>query len=117
MDSISLPVVHPAFERLKKSGTWLHIAAGLLILSPAISHVHRQETPTLYFWCQLIISLDIFILVLAGRETLTELPNINLFFRVVEILFFLVIGLLMIFEGNWITAAIHLALSIGYSYL
>jgi len=117
MDSISLPVVHPAFERLKKSGTWLHIAAGLLILTHAISHVHRQETPTLYFWCQVIISLDIFILVLAGREILTELPNINLFFRVVEILFFLVIGLLMVFEGNWITALIHLGLSVGYSYL
>jgi hypothetical protein len=117
MESMSLPVVHPAFEKLKKSGTWLHIAAGLLILTHAISHIHRQETPTLYFWCQLIISLDIFILVLAGRETLQELPNVNLFFRVVEILFFLVIGLLMAFEGNLVTAAIHLALSIGYSYL
>jgi hypothetical protein len=117
MESISLPVVHPAFEKLKRSGTWLHIAAGMLILTHAISHVHRQETPTLYFWCQVIISLDIFILVLAGRETLQELPNVNLFFRVVEILFFLVIGLLMAFEGNLITASIHLALSIGYSYL
>jgi len=117
MDSISLPVVHPAFEKLKRSGSWFHIAAGAFILSHALSHFHRAETPGIYFWCQLVISLDIFILVLAGRESLRELPNVNLFFRVVEILFFLVIGLLMIFSRSWGAAAIHLGLSVAYTYL
>ncbi|HEX9509687.1 MAG TPA: hypothetical protein VF939_04360 [Puia sp.] len=117
MDSISLSVVHPAFEKLKRSGTWLHFAAGLLILSHAISHFRQQESPPLYFWCQLIISLDIFILVLAGRDTLRQLPKVNLFFRLVEILFFLGIGLLMLFARNWLTATINLSLSVAYSYL
>lgn len=72
--------------------------------------------PTIYFWCQLLISLDIFILVLAGRELLL-LPRVNLFFRLVEIIFFLVIGLIMLLAGNWTIAVIHLALSVGYSYL
>src|SRR5258708_20280261 len=117
MDSISLSVVHPAFEKLKRSGTWLHFAAGLLILSHAISHFRQQESPPLYFWCQLIISLDIFILVLAGRDALGKLPKVNLFFRLVEILFFLGIGLLMLFARNWLTATIHLSLSVAYSYL
>ena len=117
MDSISLPVVHPAFEKLKKSGNWLHIAAGLLILTHAISHMHRQETPTIYFWCQLLISVDIFILVLAGRETLRDMPNVNLFFRMVEVLFFLGIGLVMAFAGSWAAAAVHLSLSMAYIYL
>jgi hypothetical protein len=43
MDSISLPVVHPAFERLKRSGTGLHVLAGLLILTHALSHFRHEE--------------------------------------------------------------------------
>ena len=117
MDSISLPVVHPSFEKLKRSGTWLHFTAGLFILSHAVSHFNQPESHPLYFWCQLIISLDIFILVLAGRDTLRQLPRVNLFFRLVEIIFFLGIGLLMYFAHNWVTATIHLGLSLGYSYL
>jgi len=116
MDSISLPVVHPTFEKLKHSSRWLHAAAALFILSHALSHVHQREMPTIYFWCQLLISVDIFILVLAGRELLL-MPRVNLFFRLVEIIFFLCIGLIMLLAGNWTTAVVHLALSIGYSYL
>ncbi len=117
MDSISLPVVHPAFERLKSSGSWLHVTAGVLILTHAISHIRSEESPSLYFWCQLIISLDIFILVLAGQDILRQLPRVNLFFRVVEIIFFLGIGILMLTQGHRLTGLIHLALSGAYSYL
>ncbi|HEY6902344.1 MAG TPA: hypothetical protein VI233_16925 [Puia sp.] len=117
MDSISLPVVAPSFERLKRSGSWLHLAAGLLILTHAISHFRSEHSHTLYFWCQLIISLDIFLLVLAGKDILRQLPKVNLFFRIVEIIFFLCIGILMLLQDNLLIAIIHLALSIGYSYL
>jgi hypothetical protein len=117
MDSISLPVVHPAFERLKRSGSGLHLLAGLLILTHAISHSRSEESPTLYFWCQLIISIDIFILVLAGRDILRQLPRVNLFFRVVEIVFFFGIGILMLVHGNRLTGIVHLSLSAAYSYL
>lgn len=117
MDSISLPVVAPAFERLKRSGTWLHLAAGVLILTHAICHFRSEESHTLYFWCQLIISLDIFLLVLAGKDVLRQLPRVNLFFRFVEIVFFLCIGILMLVQGHIIIAVVHLSLSIGYCYL
>jgi hypothetical protein len=117
MDSISLPVVHPAFEKLKRSGSWLHVVAALMILTHAMSHFQRHESPTLYFWCQLIISLDILILVGAGRELLRQLPRVNLFFRVVEIIFFLLIGWMMLLERNWVTAGVHLSLSVAYAYL
>ncbi|MDO6430131.1 hypothetical protein Q4E93_06020 [Flavitalea sp. BT771] len=116
MDSISLPVVHPTHEKLRHSGRWLHAAAGLLILTHALSHFHRQESPPLYFWCQLLISLDIFILVMAGQDLLLQ-PRVNLFFRLVEIIFFLGIGLIMLLAGNWLTAIVHLSLSVAYSYL
>ncbi len=117
MDSISLPVVAPAFERLKRSGAMLHLAAGILILTHAISHFRSEESHTLYFWCQLIISLDIFLLVLAGKDILRQLPRVNLFFRFVEIVFFGCIGVLMLIQGHIIIAVVHLSLSIGYSYL
>ena len=117
MDSISLPVVAPAFERLKRSGTWLHLIAGVLILTHAVSHFRGEESHTLYFWCQLIISLDIFLLVLAGKDILRQLPKVNLFFRLVEIIFFLGIGLLMLLQGHLGIAIVHLRLSIGYGYL
>jgi hypothetical protein len=117
MDTISLPVVHPAFERLKRSGTGLHVLAGLLILTHALSHFRHEESPAVFFWCQLLISLDIFLLVLAGRDILRQLPKVNLFFRIVEIVFFLGIGILMLEQGNLWTGFIHLSLSIAYSYL
>lgn len=117
MDSISLPVVAPAFERLKRSGTWLHLTAGLIILTHAISHFRSEESHTLYFWCQLIISLDIFLLVLAGKDILRQMPRVNLFFRIVEIIFFLGIGTLMLLQGHVLISIVHLSLSIGYSYL
>lgn len=117
MDSISLPVVAPAFERLKRNGTWLHLTAGMLILTHALSHFRGEESHTLYFWCQLIISLDIFLLVLAGKESLQQFPKVNLFFRLVEVVFFFGIGTLMFLHGHLSIAVIHLSLSVGYSYL
>jgi len=81
MDSISLPVIAPRLDRLKRSGSWLHLLAGVLILAHAISHFLSETTHTLYFWCLLLISLDIFVLVLFGRGMLLQLPRLNLFFR------------------------------------
>ncbi len=117
MDSISLPVIHPAFEKLKRSCNGWHIVAGLLILTHALSHVHSQESRPVYFWCQLIISVDIFSLVAAGRDMLSQFPQINLFFRLVEILFFLGIGLIMLSAGKPGTGTVHIGLSLAYSYL
>ena len=117
MDSISLPVVAPRLDRLKRSGSWLHLLAGALILTHAISHFRGETTHTLYFWCLLLISLDIFLLVLVGRDMLVQMPRLNLVFRGIEIVFFLGIGILTLLEGHSITGLFHLLLSIAYAYL
>ncbi|HMH21576.1 MAG TPA: hypothetical protein VK563_07365 [Puia sp.] len=117
MNSLSLPVVHPSFERLKRSGIWLHITAGLIILTHAFSHLHQQESNAVYFWCQLLIAVDIFVLVFAGGNVLSALPKVNLFFRLIEILFFLGIGLTMLLAGKLVPAIVHIGLSLIYSYL
>jgi hypothetical protein len=117
MDSISFSVVHPTAERLKRSGSLLHLLAGMLILTHAISHSRSEESPTIYFWCQLLISIDIFLLVLAGRDMLRQMPRVNLFFRLIEIIFFLGIGLLMLTQGHRWVGGFHLSLSFAYGYL
>lgn len=117
MDAISFPVVTPKYQRLKSNGARLHLLAGALILAHAISHFRGETRHTLYFWCQLIISIDIFLLVLVGREILQQTPRINLFFRIVEIVFFLGIGVLMLTQEHLVTGTFHLFLAISYSYL
>jgi hypothetical protein len=117
MDALSLPIVHPVFERLKRSGRWLHFAAALLILGHAFSHLRQPELGPAYFWCQLIIAADIFILVFAGRQVLVQLPGVNLFFRLVEILFFLGIAIMMLLTGKWMTSIAHFLFSLGYAFL
>src|SRR5688500_11678148 len=98
MNSLSLPVVHPAFEKLKRSGRILHLAAVALILVHAISHFKEPHTSPIYLGCLLLIAVDIFILVFAAKNLVIEMPRINLFFRMVEIIFFIGIGVTMFVE-------------------
>lgn len=117
MDSISLPVIAPRLDRLKRSSSWLHLLAGALILAHAISHFRGETTHTLYFWCLLSISLDIFLLVLVGRDLLLQMPRISFLFRIIEIIFFTGIGTLMLIQGSPVTGLFHLLLAIAYGYL
>lgn len=117
MDSISFPVIAPRLDRLKRTGTRLHLLAGALILAHAISHFRGETTHTLYFWCLLIISLDIFLLVLVGRDLLVQMPRVSLLFRIIEIIFFTGIGVLMLVQGSPVTGLFHLLLAIAYGYL
>ena len=117
MDSISLPVISPAFSRLKRNGIRLHTLAGILILAHALSHFRSETTHSLYFWCLLLISVDILLLVIAGRDLLQQMPRVNLFFRLIEVIFFFGIGVLMVVEGNEVTGIVHLLLTIAYGYL
>ncbi|HEV2483805.1 MAG TPA: hypothetical protein VGS79_29270 [Puia sp.] len=117
MDSISFPVIAPRLDRLKRTGSRLHLLAGALILAHAISHFRGETTHTLYFWCLLIISLDIFLLVLVGRDLLLQMPRVSLLFRVIEIIFFTGIGTLMLAQGSPVTGLFHLLLAIAYGYL
>src|ERR1043165_1735832 len=117
MNSLSLPVVHPSFQKLKHAGRLLHLTAGGLILVHAISHFNQPQSSPVYLGCLLLMALDIFILVLAGKNILIDMPKVNLFFRLTEILFFLGIGIMLCIEQKWLMGILHLTLSIVYSYL
>lgn len=117
MNSLTVPVFHPAFDKLKRSGRLLHFTAAIVIISHAISHISQPDANLLYFWCQVVLGIDIFLLVFLGRNILTTLPRVNLFFRFVEFLFFLLIGSLLLLKSSWTSGAFHLAISIFYFYL
>lgn len=117
MNSLSLPVVHPDFQKLKRSGRFLHLAAAGFILLHALTHAFSHHANYFYLGCLLLVAVDILILVFAGSNILKSMPKVNLFFRLVEFFFFLGIGINMILEGSWIFGIVHILLSAAYFYL
>jgi hypothetical protein len=117
MNSLALPVVHPAFQKLKRSGRFFHLTAGALILVHGISHLREPHFSPVYLGCLFLIAVDIFILVLAGKNLVVDMPRVNLFFRLVEVIFFTGIGVTMFVQSRWLTGGIHIVLSIAYIYL
>ncbi|MET0243252.1 MAG: hypothetical protein ABW174_07280 [Flavitalea sp.] len=117
MNSLALPIVHPAFQNLKRSGKLLHTTAAVLILIHAFTHVLQPGGSYIYFGCLFLIAVDIFLLVFVAKNILDELPKVNLFFRFLEFVFFLGIGLHQLIRENWLNGAVHLLLSIVFIYL
>ena len=52
-----------------------------------------------------------------GRNILATLPRVNLFFRFVEFIFFLCIGIMMFMKESWVSGAFHVSISGLYCYL
>ncbi|RYG38213.1 MAG: hypothetical protein EOO01_29795 [Chitinophagaceae bacterium] len=117
MNSLSLPIVHPAFQNLKRSGKLLHLTAAILILIHGITHIIQPGGSLIYAGCLFLIAVDILILLFAARNVLEDSPLVNLFFRFVEFIFFLGIGCDLVMRGNWINGCIHLVISLAYIYL
>lgn len=117
MNSLALPVVHPAFQKLKRAGRFLHFAAGGLILVHALSHINQPHSSPVYLGCLLFMAVDIFILAIAGKNITADLPLVNLFFRLVEIIFFLGIGIICCLGDEWLIGAIHIIMTLAYAYL
>lgn len=117
MNSLALPIVHPAFQNLRRSGRLLHLTAAGLILAHAISHFINNDSASVYFWCQVLVAADIIILVFAGRQFLDDMPKVNLFFRIIEVLFFAGIAATVAMKGNWWSAGMHLFLAAFFFYL
>jgi hypothetical protein len=117
MNSLALPVVHPAFQKLKRSGRFLHLTAGGLIMVHAISHVSQPHSSPVYIGCLLFMAVDIFILVMAGKNIAADMPIVNLFFRLIEVVFFLGICITLLLESHWVMGTIHGLIGLAYSYL
>jgi hypothetical protein len=113
----SLPVVHPAFELLKRSARLLHLVAAVVILVNALYQWQQYGASRLLCITQLIVAADIFILVLAGGPLLYHSPRLNHIFRLIEALVILGIGLSLVGDGYWAVGWLHLLLSASFALL
>ncbi len=117
MNGLAISIVHPAYENLKRMGRFLHFAAALLILVNAIHQLQQPKLNHLYFWCQLIIGLDILLVVVANRNLAQDLPTMNTVFRFIECVIFLGAAAILLTETNWIMGAVLLLVGGAYGYL
>lgn len=117
MDLIPIPVVHPAFQHLRRNGKFLHLVAAILIILHAAQHFRQPNNDLLYTSCLFLIAIDILILVFSIRNLVYEWPRLNLFFRVLEWLFFLGIGIQALVDQKWYTGIIHLIFMVSYGWL
>ena len=113
----SLPVIHPAFELLKRSARILHFIAASLILVNAIFELQQHDVSKILCYSQMLIGADIFLLVFFGGSLLTNASRLNLVFRFIEAPALLGIAFNLMADGqNWY-GGIHLLLSFGYFFL
>jgi hypothetical protein len=113
----SLPVVHPAFELLKRSARVLHFIAASLIFINALHLLQVHNSNTVLCYTQMIIAVDIFMLVFLGGVLLIEAPRLNLIFRLIEVLTLMGIAFTLMADGhNWF-GLVHLMISASYLFL
>ena len=117
MNSLAIGIVHPAFEQLKRLGRFLHLVAGLLIMIHAFNQLKQPSTNYLYFWCLLLVSIDIIILAWVSRNLVQEMPRVNLIFRFIECVMFIGVAVLLLFSAQWIMGFTIAVVGIAYVYL
>jgi hypothetical protein len=117
MNALAIPIIHPAYENLKRIGRFLHFVAGLIIILNAIHELQQPKINHLYFWCQLIIGADILVMVFTSRNLAIELPKINMTFRLIESIIFLGAASILLLESNWIMGTVLIIISAAYAYI
>lgn len=117
MNALMIGIVHPSFEATKRKASFYHLIAAVIILSIAIQQLLRPGFFHLYFWCPLIIGLDIIVVVFMNRHLVEDTPRTHEVFRAIECLLLLGAGAIWINQGN-IPGAIFLLLTgIGFAWL
>ena len=113
----SIPVVHPAFELLKRSARILHFLAASVIVINAVHLLQVHNENKVLCYTQLVIAADIFLLVFFGGVLLIEAPRLNLIFRLIESLTLMGIAFTLVNDGhNWY-GFMHLIVAAGYLFL
>jgi hypothetical protein len=113
----SLPVVHPAFQLLKRSARLLHLVAAVVILANALHQWQQHDASLVLFITQTVIAADILILLFAGGPILQESPRLNLLFRMIETLVILGIGIALLGDGHAVFGWLHLLLAASFGLL
>lgn len=117
MNGLAITIIHPAYEQLKRMGRFFHLAAGGLILANALHQLQQPAINHLYFWCQLLVAIDILVVVFTNRNLVQELPRINAIFRFIECVIFLGAAALLLTESSWLMGAVLIMVGAAYAYL
>jgi hypothetical protein len=117
MNALAISIIHPAYENLKRMGRNLHFIAGILILFNASHQLQQPTLNHLYFWCQLIIGIDVLIVVVTNRNLVQELPRMNTIFRFIECIIFFGAAAILLTETNWIMGSVLILIGVAYAYL
>jgi hypothetical protein len=113
----SLPVVHPAFELLKRWARVLHFIAASVIFINAAHLLQAHKGNAVLCYTQMVIAVDIFLLVFLGGVLLLQTPKLNLIFRLMEVLTLMGIAFTIMADGhNWF-GWVHLLVAAGYLFL
>ena len=108
----TIPIIHPAFELLKRSARVLHFIAASLILFNAVYQLQSGTVTNVLAYTQLIIAADIFILVFFGGELLSDAPRLNLIFRLIESTVLMGTAITLVSAGNSSLGFIHVFFSL-----
>lgn len=113
----SIPVVHPAFELLKRSARILHFIAASIILVNAVFELQSHNISNILCYMQMIIAADIYLLVFLGGSLPVVAPKLNLIFRFMEALALMGTGAMLMANGHGWYGFSHLLVSTGYFFL
>ena len=109
---LSVSIVHPAYNNLKKFSPILHFLAGLVFLA-AGGYEFRMDNRITAF-CEIVIGIDVIVLAFM-RGIAEQSSRLNASFRLIEVLVFGGLTILAILEQSWVTGAI-LTLATGMYY-
>lgn len=114
---ISLPVIHPAFELLKRSSRILHFLAAVIILLDAVHQLQNHSASNMIVYTQILIALNIIILVFFGAALLSESPLVNILFRGIEALVLLGVSWNLAYDSHPWLAFMHALITAFYTFL
>jgi hypothetical protein len=112
-----LPVIHPAFELLKRSAWMLHFIATSIILINGLYFFQLPGAPKLLCYLQFIIVAELYLVLFFGKGLLVQSPLLNVFFRVIESLTLTGASFYHISFGHENPGWILLFLSLGYYFI
>ncbi|WP_336514266.1 hypothetical protein [Pollutibacter soli] len=117
MSPIAVSVIHPDFQQVKKAGRPLHLLAAILIVANAFLYVQLPDASRFYFWAQLLVAADILVLIVAGKDLMSDSPRFNLFFRLTEVIVFSTFCILLLIRQDWIAGIIQAIVAGSFIYL
>ena len=112
-----LPIIHPAFELLKRSARALHFIGASVILISGLHLLQEHESTKLLCYLQMIIAGEIYLVLFLGRTLFRDSPGLNVFFRIIESLTLMGIGFTLMSNGHILPGWVHLFVSAGYFFL